>query len=74
MQSLIEKLKKKEHIDCFETMRLTRDGRILHVSLTATLLKDDKGKPFAITVTERDITERRHLEMKSWKSPKGNEN
>jgi signal transduction histidine kinase len=26
------------------------------------LLKDEKGKPFAITTTERDITERRRLE------------
>jgi two-component system sensor kinase FixL len=62
MQDMLEKLKKRETIDCYETMRLTREGRILHVSLTATLLKDDKGKPFAVTVTERDITERRHLE------------
>jgi PAS domain S-box-containing protein len=62
MQSLIEKLRKKEHIDCFETIRLTKECRILHVSLTATLLKDEAEKPFAVTITERDITERRHLE------------
>jgi hypothetical protein len=62
MQSLIERLKKKENIDCFETMRLTKDGRILHISLTATLLRDETGKSFAATITERDITERRHLE------------
>jgi two-component system sensor kinase FixL len=62
MQSLIEKLKKKGNIDCSETMRLTKDGRILHVSLTATLLRNEAEKPSVVTITERDITERRHLE------------
>jgi PAS domain S-box-containing protein len=62
MQGMIERLKKKETIDCIETMRLAKDGRMLHISLTATLLRDEIGKPFAATVTERDITERIQLE------------
>jgi two-component system sensor kinase FixL len=62
MPDMIEKLKKKETIDSFETIRLAKDGRILHISLTATLLRDETGKPFAVTITERDISERRHLE------------
>lgn len=62
MPSLIEKLKKGGKIDCFETLRLTQDCRLLHISLTATLLRDETGKPSAVTITERDITERRHLE------------
>jgi PAS domain S-box-containing protein len=57
-----EWLKKRGNIDCFETTRLTKDGRILHISLTATLLKNETGKPVAVTTTERDITERRYLE------------
>jgi PAS domain S-box-containing protein len=62
IQAMIEKLKKGGEINCFETMRLTKDGRILHASLTAMLLRDGTGKPFAVTITERDITEHRHLE------------
>jgi len=60
--SLLERLLKGQDIEFFETQRLTKNNRILDISITATLLKDEKGKPFAITTTERDITERRRLE------------
>jgi two-component system sensor kinase FixL len=60
--SLTERVLKGENIELFETQRLTKNNKILDISLTATLLKDEKGKPFAITTTERDITERRFLE------------
>jgi PAS domain S-box-containing protein len=62
MMSLTRRLLKGENIEFFETQRLVKNNRILDISLTATLLKDEKGKPFAITTTERDITERRFLE------------
>jgi len=62
MMSLIERLLKGKNIEFFETQRLTKNNRMLDISLTATFLKDEKGKPFAITTTERDITERRFLE------------
>ncbi|MGD0174811.1 MAG: ATP-binding protein, partial [Anaerolineales bacterium] len=42
--------------------RVTKDGRILDVWLTTTLLTDEKGKPVAIATTERDITERKKAE------------
>ena len=60
--ALTKKLLKGKSIEFFETQRLAKNNRILDISLTATLLKDEKGDPFAITTTERDITERRHLE------------
>jgi PAS domain S-box-containing protein len=62
MRLLVERVLKGENIEFFETQRLTKNNRILDISLTATLLKDEKGKPFAITATERDISERRRLE------------
>ena len=62
MISLTERLLKGETIEFFETQRLAKNNRMLDISLTITLLKDKKGKPFAITTTERDITERRFLE------------
>jgi two-component system, LuxR family, sensor kinase FixL len=62
MRALIERLKKKDSLESMETLRLTKEGRILDISLTAALLRDPTGKPFAVTTTERDITERRHLE------------
>jgi len=62
MMSLVERLQKGENIEFFETQRFAKNNRLLNISLTATLLKNEKGKPFAITTTERDITERRFLE------------
>jgi two-component system sensor kinase FixL len=62
MRAVIERLKKGDKIESFETLRLTKEGRTLDISLTAALLRDPAGKPFAVTTTERDMTERRHLE------------
>lgn len=62
MLMLMRKLEKNEKADGFETVRLAKDGRVLHVSLTATRLKNEKGKPFAAAIFERDITERKNLE------------
>ncbi len=60
--SLIEKIKQGEVVKSFELRRVTKDGRILDVWLTTTLLTDENGKPVAIATTERDITERKKAE------------
>jgi two-component system, chemotaxis family, CheB/CheR fusion protein len=44
------------------TRRVTRDGRILDVSVTASVLRDDAGSPDAVLSTERDVTEQLRLE------------
>jgi len=54
--AFIEKIKKGELVESFETKRITRDGKILDIWLTATKLVDDKGNPTAIAITERNIT------------------
>jgi len=45
-----------------ETQRRTKDGRILDVLLTVTVLRDDKGSPVEVATTERDITGRKEAE------------
>ncbi len=60
--TLIKRIRKGEVIKSFELRRVTKDGRILDVWLTTTLLTDDKGKPVAIATTERDITDRNKAE------------
>ena len=49
-------------VKSFETQRVTKDGRVLEVWSTITLLRDDEGKPSAIATTERDITQRKRAE------------
>ncbi len=60
--TLIQKIKQGEIVKSFELRRLAKDGRVLAVWLTTTLLKDETGRPVAIATTERDITERKQAE------------
>ena len=60
--TLIERIKKGDIVKSFELRRVAKDGRILDVWLTTTLLTDDNGKPVALATTERDITERKRAE------------
>jgi PAS domain S-box-containing protein len=57
--SLIQRVSHGEIVRSFELRRIAKDGRILDVWLTTTLLRHDDGKPAAIATTERDITERK---------------
>ena len=43
-------------------VRRIKDGRIVDVLLTVSLLRNNKGQPVAIATTERDITELRHAD------------
>ncbi|MHC1781289.1 MAG: PAS domain S-box protein [Anaerolineaceae bacterium] len=60
--SLIYRIKQGEIVKSFELRRVTKDGRILDVWLTTTLLTNEKGEPVAIASTERDITARKLAE------------
>ena len=51
-----------EEVRSFETQRLTKDGRLIDVWITATILTDKAGNPVGVATTERDITERKRLE------------
>jgi len=57
----VKKLQEEE-VTSFETQRKTKDGKILDIWLTVTLLVDDKGEPMAVASTERDVTEQRKSE------------
>jgi PAS domain S-box-containing protein len=60
--NLIQRIRQGDIVKSFELRRVTKDGRVLDVWLTTTLLTDEKGKPVAIATTERDITERKRAE------------
>jgi two-component system sensor kinase FixL len=60
--ALMKSLKEEEEIRSFETQRLTKDGRLINIWITITILTDEAGNPVGIATTERDITERKRLE------------
>jgi two-component system, chemotaxis family, CheB/CheR fusion protein len=46
-------LSRKQVLEPYCTQRLTKDGRIVHVCLTATVLLNEMGQVYAIATTER---------------------
>lgn len=53
----IKKLEKGHTIRLFETKRLTKNGNLLDLQLSASTHKDEEGKPAGYIVILRDITE-----------------
>jgi PAS domain S-box-containing protein len=59
---ILSRLRRGERFDHFETIRLTKDGRQLHVSLTISPIKDATGKVIGASKIARDITDRKLAE------------
>ena len=54
---IIQRLKNGERIEHYETVRLTKDGRTINVSLSVSPVKDGSGKVVGASKIARDITE-----------------
>ncbi len=52
-----------EIIESYDARRLRKDGQVLSIWMTITLLKDETGQATAIATTERDISERKHIDQ-----------
>ena len=53
---ILNRLRKGEHVKHFETQRLTKQGHLIHVSLTISPLKDKEGNIIGLSKIARDIT------------------
>jgi PAS domain S-box-containing protein len=62
LPNLLERLKRGERIEHFETVRVRKDGGRLDVSLTFSPIKNAEGRIIGISKTARDITERKRNE------------
>jgi PAS domain S-box-containing protein len=54
---IIERLKRGERIEHYETVRLAKGGRRIDISLTVSPVKDSSGKIIGASKIARDITE-----------------
>ena len=61
---ILEKIRSGESVEHFETLRKTKNGRLIDVSITASPIKDATGKAVGVSKTARDITERKRSEVK----------
>jgi PAS domain S-box-containing protein len=61
-KEMLERLRRGERIDHFETVRLTRDGRPIDVSLTVSPIRDPSGAIIGASKMARDITDRKRTD------------
>jgi len=62
LKQAYERLRNGERVASFETVRTTKDGRPLHVSLTISPVYDGSGALDGASVIARDLTERKQAE------------
>ncbi len=59
---ILERIRRGERVGHFETKRLTKDGRIIDVSLSVSPIRDADGKIIGASKVVRDITDRKQAE------------
>jgi len=67
---ILRRISSGETVDHFNTVRLTKEGNPIHVSLTISPIRDSAGKIIGASKIARDITETRSLERQLRQSQK----
>jgi len=65
---ILTKIRLGERMEHFETLRRTKDGRLIDVSVTASPIKDATGKSIGVSKVARDISDRKRTEAALQKS------
>jgi PAS domain S-box-containing protein len=68
LPEILERLKKDERIQHYETVRVRKDGRRINVSVSISPVKDADGKIIGASAIARDVTERKRVEAELQKS------
>ena len=61
---ILGKIKRGESVRHFETLRQTKDGRLIDVSIAASPIKDTTGKTVGVSKVAREITDRKRAEQR----------
>ena len=59
---ILERLRRGERVEHFETVRVAKDGRRIDISLTISPVRDAEGRVVGASKVARDITERKRTE------------
>src|SRR5215218_7052206 len=62
ISGILEKVRRGEHVDHYETVRLKKDGDRINVSITVSPIIDSVGNIVGASTIARDITERKRAE------------
>jgi PAS domain S-box-containing protein len=60
---IIERVRKDERVDQYDTVRRRKDGSLIDISLTVSPLKDADGRIIGASKIARDITERKRAQQ-----------
>jgi PAS domain S-box-containing protein len=61
--AIIERLRRGERIEHYETVRISKAGRLIDVSLTISPVRDGNGRIIGASKIVRDITDRKQIEL-----------
>jgi two-component system CheB/CheR fusion protein len=53
-----DRIRRGEYVDHYETIRQTKDGRLINISLTVSPIKDSKGTIIGASKIARDVTDK----------------
>jgi PAS domain S-box-containing protein len=61
-ERILSRVRRGESVEHFETVRVRKDGALIHVSVAVSPIKDASGRIVGASKVARDITERRQAE------------
>lgn len=61
-EMILDRIARGERIEHYETVRMAKDGRRLHISLTVSPVRDAEGRVIGASKVGRDVTERKEAE------------
>jgi PAS domain S-box-containing protein len=62
MPAILERIRRGEKVDRYETVRRRKDGSLVEISLTISPIRDETGRIAGASKIARDITERKQAE------------
>jgi PAS domain S-box-containing protein len=62
-KTILESVRAGRRIEHFETVRRTKDGRLIDVSLTVSPIKDEEGRVIGASKILRDVSSRKRIEQ-----------
>ncbi len=63
VSEILERIRRGERVNHYETTRITKDGSEIHVSLTVSPIKDSLGTIIGASTIARNITEQKHMQQ-----------
>jgi PAS domain S-box-containing protein len=62
-QRILDQVRRGERIEHFDTIRITKDGRRIPISLTVSPVRDSRGEIVGASKVARDVSERKRAEQ-----------